>query len=105
LKFLYAQLGGWKPRLFVLMRSILGVRELVTALFREINFAELPFFWGGINSAVKGGNELPHSKCEFRNSQKIKCYKAENSNLKYQDTTEVVNSNEFFQSSVVRILI
>ena len=54
------------------MLSILGVRELVTALFREINFAELLYFWGGINSAVKGGNELPHSKCEFRNSQKIK---------------------------------
>jgi hypothetical protein len=53
------------------MRSILGVRELVTALFREINFAELPYFWGGINSAVKGGNKLPHSKCEFRNSQKM----------------------------------
>ena len=67
---------------FFLMRSILGVRELavsgvasqrrlVTALFREINFAELPYCWYGINSVVKGGNELPHSKCEFRNSQKI----------------------------------
>jgi hypothetical protein len=29
---------------FFLMRSILGVRELVTALFREIYFAELPYF-------------------------------------------------------------
>jgi len=46
------------------------VRELVTALFREIHFAELPYFWDGINSVVKGGNKLPHSKCEFRNSQK-----------------------------------
>jgi hypothetical protein len=60
---------------FFLMRSILGVRELVTALFREINFVELPYFWYGINSVVKGGNELPHSKCEFRNSQKIECCK------------------------------
>jgi hypothetical protein len=46
----------------------------ITALFREINFAELPYFWGGINSAVKGGNELPHSTCEFRNSQEIECW-------------------------------
>jgi hypothetical protein len=70
LKFLYVKLSGQEPQFFFLMRSILGVRELVTALFREINFAKLPYFWGGINSAVKGGNELPHSTCEFHNSQK-----------------------------------
>ncbi len=44
-----------------------GVRELVTALFREIYFAA---FWDGINSVIKGGNKLPQSKCEFHNSQK-----------------------------------
>ncbi|OGV61063.1 MAG: hypothetical protein A2X45_14800 [Lentisphaerae bacterium GWF2_50_93] len=48
----------------------LGVRELVTALFREIYFAAL--IWDGINSVIKSGNKLPHSTCEFRNSQKIK---------------------------------
>jgi hypothetical protein len=74
LKFLYVKLSGQEPQFFFLMRSILGVRELVTALFREINFAKLPYFWGGINSAVKGGNELPHSTCEFHNSQEMKFY-------------------------------
>jgi hypothetical protein len=53
--------------------------KLVTALFREIYFAV--FKWDGINSVIKGGNELPHfllrqgyggqAKCEFRNSQKM----------------------------------
>jgi hypothetical protein len=47
----------------------LGVRELVTALFREIYFAA--FSWDGINSVIKGGNKLPHSKCEFHNSQEM----------------------------------
>jgi hypothetical protein len=59
------------------------VRELVTALFREIYFAELSYLWGGMNSAIKGGNqssprgyaqrgELPHSTYEFYNSQEMK---------------------------------
>jgi hypothetical protein len=39
-------------------------------LFREIYFTA--FRWDGINSVIKSGNELPHSKCEFRNSQKMK---------------------------------
>jgi hypothetical protein len=37
---------------------------------REIYFTA--FRWDGINSVIKGGNELPHSKCEFSNSQKMK---------------------------------
>jgi len=45
-----------------------GVASL-TALFREIHFAALML--DGINSVFKGGNELPHSMCEFRNSQNI----------------------------------
>ena len=47
----------------------LGVRELVTAFFREIYFA---YLLDGINSVIKSGNKLPQSKCEFRNSQEIK---------------------------------
>jgi hypothetical protein len=50
--------------------TLLGVRELVTALFREIYFAA--FRRDGINSVVKGGNKLPHSMCEFHNSQEGK---------------------------------
>ena len=36
-----------------------GVRELVTALVREIYFAEV--ILDGMNSVIKGGNKLPHS--------------------------------------------
>jgi hypothetical protein len=42
------------------LRFLLGVRELVTALFCEIYFAEI-LLWDGINSVIKGGNKLPHS--------------------------------------------
>ena len=47
-----------------------GVWQFIAALSREIYFAA--FIWDGINSVIKGGNELPHSMCEFHNSQKMK---------------------------------
>ncbi len=79
------------------MTTLLGVRELVTALFREIHFAELPYFWDGINSVVKSGNQstlrsyarhgkLPHSKCEFSNSQKMMIGKKSYYNYKERHT-------------------
>ena len=52
------------------MPGVASQCRLVTALFREIYFAA--FIRDGINSVIKDGNKLPHSKCEFRNSQKIK---------------------------------
>jgi hypothetical protein len=53
------------------LQFLLGVRELVTALTAKF-ISRSYLFQDGINSVIKGGNELPHSKCEFRNSQKMK---------------------------------
>ncbi|HBC86080.1 MAG TPA: hypothetical protein DCZ94_03910 [Lentisphaeria bacterium] len=47
----FSILSGFNPDL--------GVRRFIAALFREIHFAEV--LLDGINSVVKGGNELPHS--------------------------------------------
>ncbi len=72
--------------------TLLGVRELVTALFAKFISRDY-LSWDGINSVIKGGNQssprgyarhgkLPHfllrqgyggqAMCESRNSQKMK---------------------------------
>ena len=62
------------PFLYTLSMSLStpseAVKEGLHLFPGDVTFAA--FKWDGINSVIKGGNKLPHSKCEFRNSHKMK---------------------------------